>query len=85
MGRGDGSDPFQHVGDGVADELHAAAEAELGLDVLAVDLHGLDAQVQLGGDVSDGQALADHLVDLDLAVGEGLQGAVVAPVCCGES
>src|SRR3954451_23820303 len=59
--------------DRVADQLVAAGEAELALDVLAVGLDGLDTQAEALGDRAGAEALADQVEDLQLAVAQPLQ------------
>ena len=56
--------------DRVADEAGDVMHVELGHDAAAVALDGLDAQLQLLGDLGAGLALGDELKDLALAVGE---------------
>src|SRR5437763_14954967 len=64
---------IQPVLNGEAEELVAALEVELLLDVLAVGLDGLDAEEELVGDLAGAEAFPDHAEDFQLAVGEALQ------------
>ena len=50
-----------HPAHRVADQRRDVAQAELLLDVAAVDVDGLRAEVQRGGDVAGAFALADEL------------------------
>ena len=62
---------------GEAAQLAAGLHVELGLDDLAVGFDGLGADLQLAGDLHRAQCLADHLEDLQFAVGKGLRGILV--------
>ena len=55
------------VADGVAHQLADAVQIEFALDIDAVRVHGLYADLQLGGDSFTGQALGDELDNLALA------------------
>ena len=68
----------QSAPDGVADELHAVAHAELGEDVRAVALDRLLAQHELAGDLARRPRLGDELDDLHLARGERVVGRRLA-------
>lgn len=59
---------------GVADEFAAVGEAELGFDVLAVGFDGFYGEAEAFGDFAGADALPDELVDLELTVGEALDG-----------
>src|SRR3954447_26947758 len=59
--------------DRVADQLVAAGEPELALNVLAVGLDGFDAEAEALGDRAGAEALADQVEDLQLAVAQPLQ------------
>ena len=53
--------------DGVARELGAGGEAQLGFQAFAVRFDRRNGQVQFGGNLVCGSALADHRVDLQFA------------------
>src|SRR5690349_10965508 len=59
--------------DRVAEQLGAALEVELLLDVFAVGLDRLDADEEAVGDLADGLALAQELEHLQLPVGEHVE------------
>src|SRR3990172_5978372 len=67
---GRGVEADEALAQGVADEVGAVLGVELGHDVGAVRLDGLDADVELLGDLLVGGALGDELEHLALAGGE---------------
>ena len=70
---------LQHPPGGGRGELGGGPEAELGLDPPAIGLDGVDAQVQLVGDLGRGPPPADQPEHLQLAIREGFVGAPVGP------
>jgi hypothetical protein len=56
--------------DGVLEQLRSIRQLHLILDVLAVCLDRLDAQVQLAGDLPGRNPTPDQLEHLDLAIAQ---------------
>src|SRR5439155_4092383 len=63
-----------HVLHGIADQLRATRQIQFFLDALAVSLYGFHRQAQFFGDLAWADAVADHLEDLEFAVGEAFDG-----------
>src|SRR6476620_10124662 len=61
-------------------ELRSGGDADLGVDLREVRLHGLDADHDFGGDLPVGHAATDQVGDRDLMRGEPVQ--VIALAAC---
>lgn len=69
---------IQHaIANGQMGQLHIAIDVELAEQPIAVAVDRLRAQVELFGNIGHLLPLGDHHHDLQLALGEGLEGVLV--------